>query len=72
MLFKKKGMQIDEISVSDNSIMLEEMQRKSGRRSVPQIFINDNAIGGFDELYSLEQSGDLDKLLADETAAAGA
>ena len=39
------------------------MQRRSGASSVPQIIINDQPIGGFDELYELEESGDLDKLL---------
>ena len=66
MLFKKKGLQVDEILITGDSDRFREMQEKSGRRSVPQIFINDNAIGGFDELYSLEQSGDLDQLLAQE------
>ena len=66
MLFKKKGIDVEEISVSGNADRFEEMQQKSGRRSVPQIFINENAIGGFDELYCLEQSGDLDKLLTQE------
>ncbi|MBT8078989.1 MAG: glutaredoxin 3 [Gammaproteobacteria bacterium] len=66
MLFKKKGIDVDEISVSGDPERFEEMQKMSGRRSVPQIFINDNAIGGFDELYCLEQSGDLDELLTQE------
>ncbi len=66
MLFKKKGLTVEEVSVSDNPENLAEMQQKSGRQSVPQILINDNAIGGFDELYELDQSGDLDQLLAQE------
>jgi len=66
MLLKKKGVEVEEILVSDDPDSLREMQQKSGRRSVPQIFINDNAIGGFDELYQLEQSGDLDQLISQE------
>lgn len=66
MLFKKKGIDVDEISVSGDPERFQEMQERSGRRSVPQIFIDGNAIGGFDELYGLEQSGDLDKLLTQE------
>ena len=67
MLLRKKGVEFDDISVSQDPAMLEEMQRKSGKRSVPQIFIDGNAVGGFDELYSLEQSGDLDQLLGAAT-----
>jgi len=41
-----------------------EMLRKSGgRRTVPQIFIGDRHVGGFDDLYALEQKGELDSLL---------
>lgn len=43
-----------------------EMQQKSGgRRSVPQIFIGDRHIGGYDDLYALDRRGELDRLLAD-------
>jgi glutaredoxin 3 len=38
------------------------MEQRSGRRSVPQIFIDGHPIGGFDELYALEQAGELDRL----------
>jgi glutaredoxin 3 len=41
----------------------EEMIARSGSHSVPQIFIGEQAIGGFDELYALEQDGELDGLL---------
>lgn len=40
-----------------------EMVQKSGRRTVPQIFIGERHVGGFDELYALERSGGLDPLL---------
>lgn len=40
------------------------MERVTGRRTVPQIIIDEDAIGGFDELYTLEQKGELDQLLA--------
>lgn len=40
-----------------------EMERLSGRRTFPQIFINDQSIGGFDDLSALAKSGELDKLL---------
>ncbi len=44
--------------------LLAEMQERSGQRSVPQIFVGDAAVGGFDELSALDKSGELDKMLA--------
>jgi len=63
MLFKKKGIDFEDILVSRDERAMKAMQERSGRRSVPQVFINDQAIGGFDELYALDESGDLDRLL---------
>lgn len=65
MLLKKKGLDYQDISISKDAEALEQMLERSGRRSVPQIFINDRAIGGFDELYALEESGDLDQILGE-------
>jgi len=63
MLLKKKGVEFEEILVSRDDARREEMQRLSGRRTVPQIFVDGQPIGGFDDLYSLDQDGRLDKLL---------
>lgn len=63
LLLKKKGIEYDEHLISDDPAMREEMVRRSNRTSVPQIFIADQAIGGFDELYELEESGELDRML---------
>ena len=63
MLLKKKGLTYDEILVSRDPEKREEMIARSGSHSVPQIFIGEQAIGGFDELYALEQDGELDGLL---------
>lgn len=63
MLLKKKGLTYDDILVSRDPGARQEMERRSGRRSVPQIFIDDKPLGGYDELYALEQSGNLDRLL---------
>ena len=63
MLLKKKGVNYKDILVSTNEDARMEMQQRSGRTSVPQIFINGDAVGGFDELYALDRSGELDKLL---------
>jgi glutaredoxin 3 len=63
MLLKKRGIEFEEILVSRDDARREEMQRLSGRRTVPQIFVDGQPIGGFDDLYSLDQDGRLDKLL---------
>lgn len=63
MLLKKKGASYEDVLVSSNPALLEEMQKRSGRRSVPQIFVDDRAIGGFEELYALDKSGELDRIL---------
>lgn len=63
-LLKKKGQSYEEVDISANPMVRDEMMEKSGgRRTVPQIFINDQHIGGFDDLAALEQKGELDALL---------
>lgn len=64
MLLAKKAVEFEDIAVSEDPAAFAEMQEKSGRQSVPQIFVGDTHVGGFDELYALDQSGELDKLLA--------
>ena len=63
MLLKKKGLDYEDILVSNDEDKRREMERLSGGHTVPQIFINDEPIGGFDELYSLDQEGRLDEML---------
>jgi glutaredoxin 3 len=63
MLLKKKGAEYEDILVNADPAHREEMLRLSGRRSVPQILIGDQAIGGYDELYALDKAGKLDQLL---------
>lgn len=65
MLLTKKSVDFEDIQVADNPELLAEMLEKSGQQTVPQIFVGDTHVGGFDELYALEQSGELDKLLAE-------
>jgi len=48
---------------SDSEKRAQMQQRKPGARTVPQIFIDDQSIGGYDELYALQKSGELDTLL---------
>ena len=64
-LLKKKGAAFEEIDVFMDSGAREEMETKSnGRRTVPQIFIGERHVGGYDDLYALDSAGELDPLLA--------
>ena len=64
-LLTRKGAAYTEVDVSRDPAVRDAMtQRAGGRRTVPQIFINDQHIGGFDDLYALEKNGKLDPLLA--------
>jgi glutaredoxin 3 len=62
-LLDKKGAAYTEINVDTQAGLREEMMRKTKRRTVPQIYIGDLHVGGFDELYALEQQKKLDTLL---------
>jgi glutaredoxin 3 len=65
-LLTKKGASFAEIDISQNSELRDAMiKRANGRQTVPQIFINDQHIGGCDDLYALDAAGKLDALLAD-------
>lgn len=64
-LLDKKGVAYVEYNVKADEEKLKEMlERSGGRKTIPQIFIDDCHIGGCDDLYALEQSGSLDQLLA--------
>lgn len=65
-LLKSKGVQqIDKVRVDLDPARRQEMMEKSGgRRTVPQIWINETHVGGFDDLYALDKAGGLDPLLA--------
>lgn len=62
-LLTEKGVAFEEIRVDYNPELRAEMMRLSGRRTVPQIFIDDFHVGGCDDLYALDQQGKLDPLL---------
>lgn len=65
-LFKQKGIcEWEEIRIDLDFERRIEMMTKTGRKSVPQIFIGDTHIGGFDDLNALNRQGALDKLLAE-------
>lgn len=63
-LLDKKGVHYTEINVDAKPGLREEMMLKTNRRTVPQIYIGDYHVGGFDELYALDQQKKLDDLLA--------
>ncbi|NEQ76040.1 MAG: glutaredoxin 3 [Okeania sp. SIO2C9] len=63
-LLDKKQVNYQEYAIDGDDVEREKMAvRANGRRSLPQIFINDQHIGGCDELYGLEAEGKLDQLL---------
>ena len=62
-LLREKGAAIDKIRVDLEPARRGEMTQKSGRRTVPQIWIGERHIGGCDDLYDLERQGGLDPLL---------
>lgn len=62
-LLRRKNVEFKEIRIDLEPELREEMIAKTGRMTVPQIFINGQAIGGFSELYALEKQGQLNQLL---------
>ena len=62
-LLVEKGVQIEKVRVDLQPARRAEMQQKSGRRTVPQIWIGERHIGGCDDLYDLDRQGGLDPLL---------
>jgi glutaredoxin 3 len=65
-LLDSKGARYEEWQVDHTPELRAEMEARSGGTSVPQIFIDDRHIGGFDELSALEIDGELDRLLGIE------
>lgn len=68
MLLKSKGVEFEEIDVSSDYDTRSWLVKETGRRTVPQIFINEEAIGGFDEMRALDLAGELDKKLSQSAA----
>jgi glutaredoxin 3 len=62
-LLSQKNVVFSEINVEDEPKFREEMIARSQRRTVPQIFIGDKHIGGCDDLFELDRSGELDRLI---------
>jgi glutaredoxin 3 len=62
-LLGEKGLTYNEIDVEADAKFRQEMMERSQRRSVPQIFIGETHVGGCDDLFALESSGELDRLI---------
>jgi glutaredoxin 3 len=66
-LLLEKGAKIDKVRVDLEPARRAEMMQKSGRRTVPQIWIGSRHVGGCDDLYALDAEGKLDPLLEAST-----
>lgn len=62
-LLASKGVTFDELPIDGNAALRDVMIQRSGRTTVPQIFIDEQHIGGCDDLYALDARGGLDPLL---------
>jgi glutaredoxin 3 len=68
-LLRAKGVKdIVKIRIDQDPSRRAEMMSRTGRRTVPQIYIGERHVGGFDDLVALDRAGGLDPLLAGETA----
>ena len=63
MLLEHKSLAYDEIPVDGDRVRRAEMERLSRRHTVPQVWINQQHVGGCDELFALEANGELDSLI---------
>ena len=66
-LLAAKGAVLEEVAVDADPARRDEMVTRSGRRTVPQIFIGERHLGGFEDVAALDREGQLDPLLADGT-----
>jgi glutaredoxin 3 len=64
VLLREKGVDYNEISVIEPELRQKMTERAHGRRTVPQIFIGDVHVGGYDDMAALDRQGGLDALLA--------
>lgn len=67
-LLRAKGVaEVEKIRIDLDPARREEMMEKTGRRTVPQIYVGDTHVGGYDDLAALDRDGKLDPLLAGNT-----
>ena len=69
-LLHAKGLQYDQVDVTSDETVQQDMIRRSGRRTVPQLFIDGESIGGYDDLANLNATGELDRRLGLPTSGA--
>ncbi|AMV45369.1 MULTISPECIES: glutaredoxin 3 [Paraburkholderia] len=62
-LLKKKGVSYEEVNLQGDRATALALMERTGRRTVPQIFVGETHVGGFDDLNALETAGNLDPLL---------
>ena len=62
-LLEAKGVTVQKVRVDLDPAERVKMMERTGRRTVPQIYVGDTHVGGFDDLYALDQAGKLDPLL---------
>jgi glutaredoxin 3 len=62
-LLKRKGLTVNKIRIDQNASEFDNMIAKTGKRTVPQIFIDDQYVGGFDNLVALDRDGRLATLV---------
>ncbi len=65
-LLSSKGVSYEDVAVDSDEARRAEMMQRTGRRTVPQIFIGETHVGGFQELSALEHQGQLDPLLSEK------
>lgn len=70
LLLAKGVAEIDKIRVDLDPARREEMVARTGRRTVPQVYVGDHHVGGYDDLSALDRAGKLDGLLGGAAAAA--
>jgi len=63
-LLVRKGAQVERLLVDDDPVLHQQMVQRTGRKTVPQIYIGGRHIGGYRELVALDHAGELDDLLA--------
>jgi glutaredoxin 3 len=63
-LLTSKGAEFEEINIENDESLQEEVRRKSGRWTVPQIFVDGISLGGYQEIQVLDSSGELDEILS--------
>jgi glutaredoxin 3 len=65
-LLERRGIAYSEVSVEDHPGLLEKLLERSGRRTLPQVYVGERYVGGADELRALDASGELVKLIQTE------